>query len=130
MDFEWDVLGTSVEGHAIVYKGVGEMSRCIQSKSDARAAAARDALLTNRIAAAHSSFIAIIDVRGMKLRKVVYTYIKALIKEDPVRPARTHVVNAPEWTSRVYRAVRHFLSPSDVQSASVHTGPYDPLCHS
>jgi hypothetical protein len=129
MNFTWDVLGTSNEGHAIVYKRVGVMSQGIRSKRDARAAANRDALLTNNIAAQHDSFIAIIDVSGIRFRAVVYTYIKELIKENAARPVRTHVVNAPKWTSRVYRAVRPLLSAEDVQSASVHTGPYDPLGH-
>jgi hypothetical protein len=128
MDFEWDVLGTSA-GNTIVYKDTAKLSRCIKSKSDARAAAARDAQLTNLLAAEHGNIVTIIDVAGVKLRRVVYTYVKASIRENPARPLRTHAVNVPLWAAKVYRVVRPLLSAEDIQSTSVHTGPYDPLVH-
>jgi len=127
MDFEWDILGTTASGQTVVYKELRKMADRIRTRADARAAAAHDAELTRRLSSQHRVVVTILDAGGVKLRPVVYHYIKAAIAANPPRPMHTYVVNTPKWATRVYLAMRRLLSDDDVQSTSVHAGPYESL---
>lgn len=117
--FSWEVVGATPEGHSIVYKQLAKMG--VRTRADARIAAARDAELTRAQPAPH---VCVIDVAGIKLSPKVYIYCKCMLKENPPRPLRTYVVNAPKWATKVYAVVRKLMSPEDIATTSLHAEPW------
>ena len=119
MDFDWDVQ--SADGTICVIKRFTKLEGIVRSKSTAKQAAARDASIINDMAARHPDLTVAVDLKGVRMRRSIYTYIKESVRLQPARPRHTHIYNVPTWGSKVYGVVRHWLSSKDRESLTICT---------
>lgn len=124
MEFKWDVLDERYDGMPVLHKRCALLNEVCKSKRQARAAAAIDADMVNTLHAVHENFITVLDLKHVRFRPCVYTFIKESLRIQAARPNHTYIVNMPKWGAKVFRFVRKWLNDDDVAACSMQGGPW------
>jgi len=124
MEFVWDVPAELHDGMPLVYKRCALLSALIKSKRQAREAAAIDATIVNDLHASRGNFVAVLDLKDVRFRPCIYTFIKESVRLQAARPYHTYIVNMPGWGAKVFQLARKWLNEDDVATCTTQKGPW------
>lgn len=128
MEFQWDVLDQDSMLMPIIHKRCALLNDLCKSKRQARAAAAVDANIVDTLHASRGNFIVVLDLKGVRFRPCIYTFVKESLRLQAARPHHTHIVNMPTWGAKVFALVRKWLNDDDVAACSIQKGPWTGVC--